>query len=782
VEARRTAIWPALAVAAQVAIAVVDAALGDDLVLTGVYVIPVLALALVARTREVLVVAGLGVALAVVSGVWNDYVATADHFVRVAVVACAGALAVFSARTRLAAEEERARMSLLAEVSRITDAPTLDAALERLGDVTVPAAARACWVDLTEPDGSRRRAFTRGNPDGGDTVTLPLRIRDRDVGELGFAADEYDDADRSFLAVLSGRVALVLGNARLLAELSRTHERLDRILGSLAEAVTVHDAQGQTVYANDAARELLGLDADEPLPARAGSIAARFIITHEDGTPVDVDEFPGRRLVAGEDDPPPLLTRSVRRDTGREYWLLTKASLLHDDDGGPMAVNVIEDVTDAKEADLRQRFLDQAGQVLAASLDYELALQRVAELAVPWLADWCAVDLTGEHGVERVAVAHADRSKLALAEELSRRYPPDPAAESGVPAVLRTGRAEHYPQVADELIVQAAIDDEHLRLIREIGMRAVMILPMAAGDEVLGALTLVSAESARTFDDDDFAFAQDLARRAATAVQNGRLYAEQVRVAETLQRSLLPARLPDVPGWQASACYEAGDERAQVGGDFYDVVPTAGGHLVILGDVTGKGVEAAALTALVRHSAQMAARFDHRPGALLRLVNDVLREQQQVAPVSVVCALIEQGERAPCVTVAAAGHPLPLLKGAGGSPREVGTHDILLGVVDHGEFAEVTVEVEVGDVLLFYTDGVIDAPGGEGRFGEARLHEAVAAAPAEPGALLDALEAALRDFVSAGGADDRAMLALRYTGPRVNSGAGSGLPLEGAPA
>lgn len=781
-EARRTAIWPAVAVAAEVALAIADATLGKELILTGVYVIPVLALALVAWPREVVLVAALGVVLAAASGAWNGYAGSVDHLVRVAIVSCAGGLAVFSARTRLAAEEERRRMSVLADVSRISDAPTLDGALARLGDATVPAVASACWVDLAEADGSRRRAFSRGSAEGRATVTLPLRIRDRELGELGFADDAYDDADRAFLAVLSGRVALALGNVRLLAELSRTRERLDRILGSLAEAVTVHDAQGNTVYANDAARELLGLGRDDPLPAKAGSLAARFIITHEDGTPVRVDEFPGRRLVAGEAEPPPLLTRSVHRDTGREYWLLTKASLLHDDDGALMAVNVIEDVTDAKEAELRQRFLDEAGQVLAASLDYEQALQRVAELAVPWLADWCAVDLAGPHGIRRVAVAHADRSKLALADELSRRYPPDPAGETGVPAVLRTGRAEHYPDIPDERIVQAARDEEHLRLIRAIGMRAAMVLPMAAGDEVLGALTLVSAESERTFGDDDFAFAQDLARRAATAVQNGHRYAEQVRVAETLQRSLLPDRLPDVPGWQASASYAAGDERAQVGGDFYDVVPAAGGHVVILGDVTGKGVEAAALTALVRHSAQMAARFDHRPGALLRIVNDVLREQPQVAPVSVVCALIEQGEHAPCVTVASAGHPLPLLKGADGLLREVGTHDILLGVVDHGEFAEATLEVEVGDLLLFYTDGVTDAPGGEGRFGEARLRDAVAAAPAEPGALLDAVEAALRDFVAAAGADDRAMLALRYTGPRVGSVAGSGVPLEGAPA
>jgi PAS domain S-box-containing protein len=669
-------------------------------------------------------------------------------------------------------------MAVLGDVARMTDAPTFDGALERLGDVTVTAVARGCWIDLLEPDGSRQRVLARG-AEAGETVEVPLRIRERELGVAGFVDPA---SDRRYLGVLAGRVALALANARLLVELSSTRERLDRILGSLAEAVTVHDAEGQTIYANDAARELLGMQRAGDLPARSGSLGSRFVVTHEDGTPVAIEEYPGRRLVAGEESPPPLLTRSVRRDSGREYWLLTKATLLHDADGSPLAVNVIEDVTDAKEADLRQRFLDEAGQVLAASLDHEEALRRVAALAVPWLADWCAVDLAGPRGLERVAAAHSDPSKVTLAEELARRYPPDPDAPTGVPAVVRSGEPERYGEIPDELLVEAARDDEHLRLIREIGMRAAMVLPMTAGDEVVGAFTFVSAESGRTFGDDDFAFAQDLARRAAIAVQNGRRYAEQVRVAQTLQRSLLPERLPPVPGWQAGASYAAGDEQVEVGGDFYDVVATAGGHLVVLGDVTGKGIEAAALTALVRHSAQMAARFDHRPAALLRLVNQVLREQSQLAPVSVVCALIEQGERAPCVTVAAAGHPLPLRKRGDGPPEEVGRHGILLGVVDEQDFEETVVEVDVGDLLLFYTDGVIDAPGAGGRFGEQRLRDAVAAAPADPGALLDTLEAALRDFVAGGTGDDRAMLALRYDGGRVGAVPNAGAPVAGAPA
>ena len=776
---RGSLLWPVLALAAEALVAVVDVA-SDDVVFTTWFLLPVLALAVVARSERVLGLAVLALVLGVLSGLWDDYFLTADHLVRLTVITAGALVAVAGARVREAADADRERMALLAEVARITDAPTTAEALERLGEAVVPTVADAVWVDLAEGDGERRRVLDRGSVDGRERVVVPLRVRDRSIGELGFARRDFADEDRRFLGVLAGRVALALSNVQLLSELTRTRERLDRILGSLAEAVTVHDAEGHTIYANEAAQVLLGVSHDPQRPIAPGVLAARFIITHEDGTPVDIDEFPGRRLIAGL-PAPPVLTRSVRRDTGREYWLLTKASLLHDEEGSPLAVSVIEDVTEAKAAELRQRFLDEAGQLLASSLDYEQALQRVADLTTPWLADWCAVDLAGPAGLERVAVAHTDPSKVSLADELNRRYPPDLDAPAGLPAVLRTGQPELYPEIPDELLVQGAHDEEHLRLIREIGMRAAMIVPMTAGNEVVGAMTFVSAESARTFDDDDFAFAQDLARRAATAVQNGRLYAEQVRVARTLQRSLLPDHLPPLPGWEAAASYEAGDARAEVGGDFYDVVPTEAGHLVFLGDVTGKGIEAAALTALVRHSAQMAARFDRRPSLLLGLVNAVLREQPRLAPVSLVCALVEGGEGTPPrVTVASAGHPLPLLKRAGEPAREIGRHDVLLGVVDQEVFAEEAVDLEVGDALLFYTDGVLDAPGETERFGEERLRAAVAAAPPEAAALLRAIEGALRGFVAQGAADDRAMLALRSVGSRALSGAGT--PLAGAEA
>jgi sigma-B regulation protein RsbU (phosphoserine phosphatase) len=182
--------------------------------------------------------------------------------------------------------------------------------------------------------------------------------------------------------------------------------------------------------------------------------------------------------------------------------------------------------------------------------------------------------------------------------------------------------------------------------------------------------------------------------------------------------------------------------------------------MVLLGDVTGMGVTAAALTSLVRHTARTAAAFDPRPAAILRHVNDALRERPRIAPVTMVCGLLSGGT----ITLAVGGHPLPLLKRGAASCAKVGVTGLLLGAVDdYDEVAATAIELAPGDTLLLYTDGVTDTPGADSRFGDARLCAAVDAAPAEPEALLAAVTAALEEFAQGAGLDDRAMLALQRT-------------------
>jgi PAS domain S-box-containing protein len=178
----------------------------------------------------------------------------------------------------------------------------------------------------------------------------------------------------------------------------------------------------------------------------------------------------------------------------------------------------------------RASYLAEASEMLSSSLDYQATLTSLARLAVPRLADWCAIDILEEDGsINQLAVTHNDPGKDAWGRELMRRYPPDPDAPQGVPRVLRSGEPEFYPEVTDEALVATARDAKHLRIMRKLGLTSVMILPLVARSRTLGALTLVTAESGRRYEASDLAVAGDLARRAALAVDNARLYSEAQR-------------------------------------------------------------------------------------------------------------------------------------------------------------------------------------------------------------------------------------------------------------
>jgi PAS domain S-box-containing protein len=187
-----------------------------------------------------------------------------------------------------------------------------------------------------------------------------------------------------------------------------------------------------------------------------------------------------------------------------------------------------------------QRFVAQASELLASSLEYERTLANVAALAVPQFADWCAIDMVEPDGsLSRLAIAHVDSGKVQLANELAEKYPPDPDAPYGVPNVIRTRRPELFTEITDELLVEATTETpELLELLRELGLRSSMCVPLVARDQVLGAITFIAAESGRRYNEHDLVTAQDLARRAATAVDNALLFRETQAARREAQDSL----------------------------------------------------------------------------------------------------------------------------------------------------------------------------------------------------------------------------------------------------
>jgi PAS domain S-box-containing protein len=223
--------------------------------------------------------------------------------------------------------------------------------------------------------------------------------------------------------------------------------------------------------------------------------------------------------------------RVVRPD-GSVRWIWDRAFQVRDADGQVYRVaGIAEDVTGRKRAEQDARFLADASATLAAVVDYESTLQKVARLAVPFFADWCTVDMLDEGGtLRRLAVAHVDPSKVELAHELHRRYPPDPSEPRGTWDIIRTGRSK-LVEISDDLLAATVTEADFLRILRELGLRSYMGVPLAVRDRILGVITFIAAESGRRYEAADLVVAEDLAHRAAVAIENARLY-QAVREAD----------------------------------------------------------------------------------------------------------------------------------------------------------------------------------------------------------------------------------------------------------
>ena len=550
---------------------------------------------------------------------------------------------------------------------------------------------------------------------------------------------------------------------RLLEELrlalQGSERRFDAIVGSLSDPVTIRDREHRFLYANSAALSHLGFESWEQLrdtPPEA--IMSDYLVQDEHGGEIAMVDIPSVRILQGEEMAEPLLIRTVNRSTGVQRWNLLKAAPLRDENGQVEAtIMIIEDVTEQKRSELRSAFLAQASAVLASSLDYEQTLRNVAELAVPNIADWCAVDLVDEDGDRRtVAVAHVDPELLGLAEEI-RKYVPDRDPERGVGRVLGTGEALLYPEISDEMLAQSALDDRHLELLRAVGFHSALIVPMRLGERVLGAMTLVGAESVRTLDEYDLELAEQVAARAAVAVENSRLYSERSSIARTLQQSLLPEELPEIPGYELSSFYLPAIEASMVGGDFYDVWQVGESWMMTIGDVTGKGIQAAALTALVRHTMRTASEFQPSPAGLLEIVDATLKKRPTLSVCTVLCLRLKDNR----LTLATGGHPWPLHVTPQGV-REVGGHGPLLGGFADARWRDHALDLEPGGTLMLYTDGITDARDAQGeRFGPERLCGVLEGLRDRPVAdILAGLTHKVDEFQGANHADDMAILAL----------------------
>jgi len=503
-------------------------------------------------------------------------------------------------------------------------------------------------------------------------------------------------------------------------------------------------------------------------------------ITHPDDLQDNLDLFVP--LMSGEMPTFSMEKRYFRKD-GTIVWINLTVSAACDGKGRPAySIAVIEDITERKRIEDAQRFLVEAGMVLSSSLDYRATLASVAHLTVPYLADWCIVDILEEDGfLDRVAVVHQDPQKVAMAHELQELYPPDPDEPHGVAGALRTGRSELVAEIPESLVKEAARDDKHREILQHLGLKSYVVVPLVARGRTLGAITLVSAESGRRYGPADLELAEELARRAALAVDNARLYRERSETARALQGSLLPSHLPDVPGVEVGLRYLPAGE-ADVGGDFYDIFdmavgfredsdepPTGSAWGVVIGDVCGKGAEAAALLALARYTVRAMAMRRECPSAILAGLNEAMLRQRRERDDHKFCTVVyirletdteEPGAR---VIIARGGHPAPVLLKADGSVRGIGDPGRALGVFDDPGLRQQEARLSPGDALVLYTDGVTEARSPDGGFfGEERLMSLLrACADLDASTLAGRIESAVLDFQENCSRDDIAVLVLR---------------------
>jgi serine phosphatase RsbU (regulator of sigma subunit) len=364
-----------------------------------------------------------------------------------------------------------------------------------------------------------------------------------------------------------------------------------------------------------------------------------------------------------------------------------------------------------------------------------------------------------------MVISSKDVQHLSDARRLDalRRYPVDPAAMEGVRKVIETGQWDMRDRIEDDWLVREARGNEdYLALLRSLQLRAHLCVPLQVGDRIIGAITFVTTGDGRTFGPADLGLAQELAFRAATAVEHARLYQEHTHISKTLQRSLLPPHLPEIPSVDVAARYHASGDGYEVGGDFYDLFKTGRDDwAIVLGDVCGKGADAAATTALARHTLRAAATQTKKPHRILQMLNEaILRSEQPFCTVAY--ARLHRTDGSARMTVACGGHPLPLVVRPDGSIETLGKPGTLLGCFPEPAINEESMDLRPGDTVVLYTDGVTEARSQGNVLGDSGMRAAlVRSAGCSADEVADAVLQAALEFQDGDARDDIAIVVVK---------------------
>jgi PAS domain S-box-containing protein len=537
-----------------------------------------------------------------------------------------------------------------------------------------------------------------------------------------------------------------------------------RLLDRIRAAVLVTSLDGTVLYANPYCETLYGRSPEE----LQGQASAKF-----SAEPVDaatINEI-GAALLSGQSWEGDF--RVVRKDGVVVEVHAVNSPLFAESGTVTGVVSIAFDITrrvrselELSEQEAIQRFMAETGTLLATSLDFPESFENLARLSVPFLADLCIVDVADGLAIRRVAAVHADATRQSLVERLMKEFPPVLTGAHPAASVVRGGGSEFSPDMSEEFLRATTRSEEHYKVVRELDFTSYMCVPLTARGRILGAMTLVSAGSRRRFTEEDLGLAEEFARRAALAIDNARLYSERDHVARALQASLLPPSLPEIPGVEVAARYVAAGEGNEVGGDFYDVFQARrNSWCFAIGDVAGKGPEAAAVAGLARHTLRAAALHHRRPKQMLRTLHEALMRDEASADrfCTVCCGLLRRTDAGVELSLSCAGHPLPIVARAFGAVESIDCRGTLLGLADPIRLQDRVLPLGPGDVAVLYTDGATEAhrtP--DALFGEDRLAQIIGeCAPLEADEIADRILSEVVAFGPPEPRDDIAILVLK---------------------
>ncbi|MFF0223973.1 SpoIIE family protein phosphatase [Streptomyces sp. NPDC004629] len=553
--------------------------------------------------------------------------------------------------------------------------------------------------------------------------------------------------------------------------LGGAQETVARALDALGAGAYLADEQGCIVAVNARGEELLA----RPAASLVGRDAHDLLHRNSCGEPVPRAQCRIRnamlvgRTEQGADEwferGDGTLLPVAWLATPCDFGIRPSATLVLFHSAGPAGRPVQRTPASGRLSELeRLALLAETTTLLTSTLDIDEALRRLIGLVVPRLADWAVIDLIDEQNdVWRFAVAHAEGGTVRFREDLQGPMPPVPQESSMPLARALRGVAsslagpKNYQRPPD-----SGIAVEQRRLFEATGIRSAVVVPLRGLHDVLGALTLGRADQPEQFTATDTALLEDIARRASLALENARLYQRQRKVAETMQRHLLP-KLPRAPGLGMTARYLPAPDASQVGGDWYDAfILTDGATALVIGDVVGHDLDAAAGMAQLRSMLRAYALSQTEPPSkIVEWLDQATLDIAEVSMATLVFARMTVTDTGRCeLSWTNAGHPPPLLVTHEGVARYLtGGHGVLLGVAAGQVRPDATTELPPGSTLLLYTDGLIESPGHALDEGLSRLRRHAASLAHRP--LESFMDQVLARARPPDNEDDVALLAVR---------------------